>query len=252
MFQRLLIGVLSLALYGYFFVGADQMTEFTRIAEAAVGVAPSAPSIAVSAPSVNGALTANGLVDPTSGFLIIDKTVTALGDLKPAGEQTDRKYERRAFGAPWADVDGNGCDTRNDVLTRDLREVTYAPGGICVVATGFLTDPYTGKTVPFTKKRASEIPIDHVVALSWAWSNGASGWTPEQRQRFANDPMNLTATTRDANSAKSDRGPSQWRPANEAYRCEYIARFVYVTGVYGLTIGDGDRNAARRGLAACQ
>lgn len=249
--QRLLIGILSLALYGYCFVGADQLAEFTRIAESAVGVVPNAPTAAVSAPSVNGALSAGGFVDATSGLIVIDKTVTTLGALKPTEAVAGAVYKRQAFGSAWADVDANGCGTRDDILTRDLREVTYV-GGSCVVATGFLNDPYTGTTVKFTKKRAAAVPIDHVVALSWAWENGASQWTADQRQRFANDPMNLTATTQKANTEKSDRGPSQWRPANAAYRCEYVTRFVYVASTYGLTIGDGDRNAARRALAACQ
>jgi hypothetical protein len=250
--QRLVLGILFLAIYSYLFIGADQAAEFSRIAKGAIGVAQAAaPTAPVSAPSVNGALGDQGFLDKTSGFLAIDKTVAALDALESsAGSPAAAAYERSAFGTPWADVDGNSCSTRNDILNRDLRDVTHV-NGTCVVVTGKLTDPYTGKEVIFDRSDASAVPIDHVLALSWAWENGASTWSDDQRLQFANDPLNLSATTRSANSSKSDRGPSEWRPDNEAYRCEYITRFVFVATTYKLTIGDGDRNAARRGLAAC-
>ena len=44
-------------------------------------------------------------------------------------------YSRDQFGAAWADVDHNGCDTRNDILARDLTGETFKPGTHdCVVA----------------------------------------------------------------------------------------------------------------------
>jgi hypothetical protein len=34
-------------------------------------------------------------------------------------------YTRDQFGQAWADVDRNGCDTRNDILKRDLTSIIF-------------------------------------------------------------------------------------------------------------------------------
>ena len=69
-------------------------------------------------------------------------------------------YEREEFGEPWADVDMNGCDTRNDVLARDMDRVVFRSNSRCVVAAGILNDPYTGSelyfAVSYTHLRAHE------------------------------------------------------------------------------------------------
>lgn len=162
------------------------------------------------------------------------------------------QYERELFGPRWADVDRNGCDTRNDVLARDLEGVAFKPGtGDCVVVEGSLTDPYSGQVVPFVKADAADVPIDHVVPLAWAWRNGAAGWSESTRAAFANDPMNLQATTRSQNSSKSDKGPSEWMPADGGYACTYVERFLRVLTEYELSIGDRDRASVRRTLAGC-
>lgn len=61
-------------------------------------------------------------------------------------------YNREDFGEAWADVDHNGCDTRNDILARDLARPTFKPGTHdCIVLTGTLAEPYTGKTIQFER-----------------------------------------------------------------------------------------------------
>ena len=73
-------------------------------------------------------------------------------------------------------MDRNGCDTRNDILARDLEGETFKPGTRdCVVLTGTLDDPYTATTIAFERGNAtsSAVQIDHVVALSDAWQKGA-------------------------------------------------------------------------------
>src|SRR5690606_11373307 len=37
-------------------------------------------------------------------------------------------YARDQYGPAWADTDRNGCDTRNDILHRDLRDGSIKPG----------------------------------------------------------------------------------------------------------------------------
>jgi hypothetical protein len=47
----------------------------------------------------------------------------------------------------------------------------------CKVLAGTLApDPYTGRPIRFVYGGASEVDIDHVVALSDAWQKGAGGW----------------------------------------------------------------------------
>lgn len=156
-------------------------------------------------------------------------------EVQPAPISTE--YRREYFGPAWADVDGNGCDTRNDILARDLDEVVVASNG-CTVLSGVLTsDPYTGKTVRFTRgaRSSMKVPVDHVVPLKWAWEHGADEWTNEEREAFANDPLNLVATTREANSAKSASGPDEWLP--DVDREGYIDRFCEVATTYHLEGG---------------
>ncbi|MGL5825004.1 MAG: HNH endonuclease family protein [Nocardioides sp.] len=155
-----------------------------------------------------------------------------------------------SFGPAWSDdvdVAGghNGCDTRNDVLARDMVAAELRPDTHdCVVTAGTLTDPYTGQQIAFTKEKAYEVGIDHLFPLARAWDLGASAWTPEQRRNFANDPANLLAVSGSANSSKQDRGPGEWLPVNAAYRCVYAAGYLEVAIAYHLPITAADRDAA--------
>ena len=106
-------------------------------------------------------------------------------------------YRRAAFGDSWTDdttAPGghNGCDTRNDILDRDLVDKTFVSIKRCphAVATGTLLDPYTNAVVAFTRgeKTGAAVQIDHIVPLALAWDLGARDWPDEMRVRFANDP----------------------------------------------------------------
>jgi len=169
-------------------------------------------------------------------------------------DHSDARYHRDAFGEAWYDVDGNGCRTRDDILGRDLADPVFAPGtNDCKVVSGVLTDPYSGVVRDFTFGYESSqlVPIDHVVALAWAWRNGAEYWTPEQRLRFANDPINLVATTKEMNDEKLDYGPSEWLPPIESQRCDYVVHWIDVLDAYDLGVGNADRSAAEAVLDAC-
>src|SRR5712691_8444110 len=118
-------------------------------------------------------------------------------------------YSRNKFGNAWADVDDNGCDTRDDILARDLKRLAFTKIPACAkaVAGGVLQDPYTGKTIHFVRgvKTSTVVQIDHVVALGDAWRTGAKKWTSALRLAYANDPVVLLAVDGPANEAKSDR-----------------------------------------------
>lgn len=157
------------------------------------------------------------------------------------GCEAGAEYDRDCFGESWADVDNNDCDTRNDILARDLEAVELDTDN-CTVLSGTLVSPYTGETIDFTRGQSTsaEVPIDHVVPLSWAWQNGADEWTDEEREAFANDPENLIAVDRTSNSAKSDSGPADWMPSNDAYSCEYANDFQDLTNDYDLELSSAD------------
>lgn len=160
-------------------------------------------------------------------------------------------YDVADFGSPWIDIDHNGCDTRNDMLRRDLEDITTKPGtDECVILTGTLIDLYTGEEVPF--ERVSEgyqpVQIDHLYPRKLAAQHGALDLTEEQRIQFANDPLNLQSTT--ANQEKGDSGPSEWMPT-ERYQCEYAGRFVAVAAKYSLSISQADHAALDRTLTSC-
>ncbi len=163
-------------------------------------------------------------------------------------------YARDRFGAAWYDADGNGCDTRDDVLRRDLGSVRLkAHTGGCVVAAGVLADPYSGRTVRFTRgiRTSAVVQIDHVVALADAWRTGAQRWTADRRRDYANDPLVLLAADGVLNEQKGDGDAATWLPPDRAYRCAYVARQVAVKARYGLSVTPAEKAAMGRVLASC-
>ena len=179
--------------------------------------------------------------------------MAAVAGLRVAGRAPRTGYEREQYGSAWTDVDDNGCDTRNDVLARDLRSVRTQPSDSCVVESGVLRDPYGGSTIDFERGRStsSAVQIDHVVALSDAWQTGAGRWPREQRVRFANDPLNLLAVDGPLNMSKSDGDAATWLPPDKAFRCPYVARQVALKGDYGLWVKPAERAAMVTVLSTC-
>lgn len=177
----------------------------------------------------------------------------ALAELVTAEPSDVPGYQRDAFGAGWKDPDRNGCDARNDTLRRDLTDVVLRPGTQdCVVEAGTLRDPYTGQTLAFVKGPDSAlVQIDHVVPLSLAWSQGAWGWNEDRRVEFANDPLNLLATTQEANLSKGDSDASQWLPPDQGFVCAYVARQIAVKVAYELPVWPAERAAIQDVLDEC-
>ncbi|SDB82854.1 Excalibur calcium-binding domain-containing protein [Raineyella antarctica] len=160
-------------------------------------------------------------------------------------------YTRDQFGQAWADVDHNGCDTRNDILRRDSTRVTTSSGTSgCRVASAVLQDRYSGTAVAFTRGDG-QVEIDHVVALSDAWQKGAQQWSSDRRTAFANDPLNLVATRADLNQQKSDADAATWLPPYRAARCDYVARQIAVKRAYALWVTQAEKDAMGRVLAGC-
>ncbi len=160
-----------------------------------------------------------------------------LGYLRVAAESGSTTYDRSLF-RHWIDADGDTCDTREEVLIAESR-VTVTAGSGCRVTTGRWYSTYDGATWTY----ASDVDIDHHVALKEAWESGARVWTATNRKRFANDlgfRGSLNAMTDNLNSSKSDRDPAQWLPPKA--RCHYAITWVQVKYRWRLTINRAEKD----------
>jgi len=182
-----------------------------------------------------------------SGLSVIESQTTK-------GRAAKTGYTRAQFGQTWADVDRNGCDTRNDILKRDLTaEVFKEKTHECVILSGTLIDPYSGETINFVRGNITsmEVQIDHVVALSNAWQTGAFKLTIKDRTAFANDPLNLLAVKGRLNSQKGDGDAATWLPPLKSYRCDYVSRQIAVKMKYKLWFTAPEKEAMVRILKSC-
>ena len=180
--------------------------------------------------------------------------VAVLETLAVKGRAPKTGYERSQFGPTWSDVDRNGCDTRNDILYRDLTSIKYKDGTKeCVVLSGILIDPYSGEKISFVRGVGSsmDVQIDHVVALSNAWQTGAFKLTYDKRIAFANDPMNLLAVKGHLNSQKGDGDAATWLPPRKDIRCAYVAQQIAVKSKYAIWVTKAEKDAMVRILSAC-
>jgi hypothetical protein len=177
--------------------------------------------------------------------------ISALAKLAVKGRAPKTGYARELFSDGWGSK--SGCDLRNYVLMRDLRSITWRSGENCLVATGVLTDPYTGKIIHFVRgvKTSLAVQIDHVVAVSDAWQKGAQQLSSASRYSFYNDPLNLLAVDGPTNSAKGDGDAATWLPPNKSYRCAYVARQVAVKEKYRLWLTAAEKSAIQSVLAKC-
>ena len=179
---------------------------------------------------------------------------TVLSTLPVKGRAAKTGYTRAQFGQTWADVDRNGCDTRNDMLKRDLTEIVFkVKTRNCVVESGVLLDRYSGETINFVRGNVTsmEVQIDHVVALSNAWQTGAFKLTVIQRTALANDPLNLFAVKGRLNSQKGDGDAATWLPPLKSFRCAYVAQQIAVKAKYSLWVTAPEKDAMVRILTAC-
>jgi len=197
-----------------------------------------------------------GLTPPatTAAELQPGLATAVLETLAVKGRAPKTGYTRAQFGQAWADVDRNGCDTRNDILKRDLTGIIYKSGTRnCVVASGTLEDRYSGEMINFVRGNITsmEVQIDHVVALSNAWQTGAFKLTADQRKALANDPLNLFAVKGRLNSQKGDGDAATWLPPLKSFRCAYVAQQIAVKAKYSLWVVAPEKAAMVSILAKC-
>jgi uncharacterized protein DUF1524 len=223
------------------------MSTSGRLRAAALSVAVAVLAAGCGQVTVVSAPTAAG---PARYVAPAGTALDAVSRLEVKGRAPKTGYSRERFGDGWASLDG--CDTRDRILVRDLRAKSFRSATArCVVLRGRLADPYTAATIAYVRGGASEVDVDHVVALGDAWQKGAQRWPQRERVAFANDPLNLLAVDAAANRQKGDGDAATWLPRNKAFRCAYIARQVSVKLKYALAVTAPEREAMRRVLGRC-
>jgi hypothetical protein len=147
-------------------------------------------------------------------------------------------YDRALFDH-WRDIDGDGCDSRDQVLKRDSISLPQVDPVNCNVIAGDWVSPYDGGKW----SNPSDIDIDHVVALKEAWDSGAWAWSAAQRKAFANDTSDsrtLLAVTDSVNQSKSDKDPSNWLPPLQSYTCTYLGNWIAVKVRWSLSMDSSE------------
>lgn len=247
--------------------GSTEATaENSTVASAGTASSPrtstsSSPATATAKPSQEEAVPLDQEIDiqavPASDTKVAPGSQTALdtlNSLEVKGRAPKTGYDRALYGQTWADVDRNGCDTRNDILRRDLTNINVKVGtNGCKVLTGVLNDPYTATIINFVqgKDTSSTVQIDHVVSLSDSWQTGAQQWDAVKREQFANDPLNLLAVDGPSNKQKSDSDAASWLPPNKDYRCTFVSKQIDVKAKYGLWVKETEKDAMVRVLQDC-
>lgn len=193
----------------------------------------------------------------SSGTNHYDVARAKLAELPIKGWDRAQDFNRYFFGKAWSDdvnveFGHNGCNTRDDILRRDLTDLVVRQG-TCFAQSGILRDPYTGAIIDFVRgpETSNSVEIDHVVSLADAWYKGARSWDPQRRLDFANDPRNLLAVSPKTNFNKAFRDAASWLPPNVEFRCDFVARQVEVKSVYGLWVSAKEGQAMADLLAGC-
>ena len=179
------------------------------------------------------------IVDPTA--LAVLSTITVQNEYKTG-------YSRSLF-KHWIDANGNGCDTREEVLIVESQSKAQVDAYGCKVIEGDWLSPYDN----VMHTNPSDLDIDHMIPLKEAWDSGAWNWTAAQRQAFANDlsdPRALIAVTAGQNRSKSDRDPSNWIPTQKSYICTYLSEWVAIKAHWYLSMDQSEFGRIKNLLTA--
>jgi len=192
-------------------------------------------------PAVDGGFSGKGATVFDAAALLAEV------DVRPEGEVS--RYDRDAFG-PWIDEDGDGCNTRHEVLRAESLVPAQMSTSGCKVVRGQWRSVYDG----FTTDDPAQVEIDHLVALAEAWRSGADRWSPERRAAFRNDlghPGALLAVSSSSNQSKADKDPAEWRPEDRGLWCRYATDWLTVKLRWGLTMDQAEHTATAEMLEGC-
>ncbi len=178
----------------------------------------------------------------SSVTLTVDEALAGL----PIAEERRDGYDRDLFRL-WIDADGDGCNTRAEVLIAEADDPPTI-GSRCSLTGGRWFSYYD--RVSWTDP--ADIDIDHVVALAEAWDSGASEWDAGRREAYANDlgdDRSLVGVTDSVNQTKSDQDPAEWLP--EYDRCRYLEDWLAVKVRWQLSVDAGEVDALTALAGSC-
>ncbi|MEZ0162906.1 HNH endonuclease family protein [Streptomyces griseorubens] len=171
-------------------------------------------------------------------------------DRLPVEAESRDGYDRDAF-RHWNSGDNldDGCNTRGEVLLAEAVEPP-AVGPRCRLSGGRWWSYYDQVWVT----SASGLDIDHMVPLAESWDSGASGWTGQRREAYANDQgaaVSLVAVTARSNRSKSDQDPAEWLPPAVEVHCRYVAEWVATKLRWSLAADETEVAALQETAANC-
>ncbi len=173
-------------------------------------------------------------------------SLTQAVDHIPVATEVRTGYSRDLF-RHWIDADGDGCDTREEVLIAEAEEAPTIGSG-CSLSGGRWYSYYEGAS----QTSASALDIDHMVALAEAWDSGARSWTASRREAFANDlgdSRPLVGVTASLNRSKGDQDVAEWLPPIN--HCRYIKDWVIAKIRWGLSQDSAEKSALQDVAAGC-
>lgn len=166
----------------------------------------------------------------------------------PMINENSSGYDRDLF-KHWTDADGDGCNTREEVLIAESLTPAQVDAYGCKVIEGDWYSPFDN----VTHTLPGGLDVDHMVPLKEAWDSGAWAWTPRQRELFANDVSDrrpLIAVSAGANRSKGERDPVNWLPTNTAYRCTYLSDWVAIKAHWKLSMDQSEHGRVKNLLTA--
>lgn len=147
----------------------------------------------------------------------------------------------------WADIDKDCLNTRQELLLEQSTADVILTSSRCTVYSGEWFGPYSART--FTL--ASDVDIDHIIPLKWAFDHGGDLWSPELKQQFANDPSNLLIVDDALNQSKGAQSPMEWMPPNKSFHCEYLEKWQAVLRIYPLELSDSEKSELAKLQTSC-
>ncbi len=166
--------------------------------------------------------------------------VEILEALERKNEDSRTGYERELFCHCWKDLDGDGLNTREEVLAREKVE------GVAWFSR------WDGEWLWGSGLNASGFDIDHIVATAEAWDSGASSWSEQKRINFANDELNLIAVTASSNRSKGAKDAAEWQPPRQKANCFFAIRVIQVKDKLGLSVDSLEYESILRLLSGCE
>ena len=203
--------------------------------------------VAVSGAAALNAVVADSQANEVSTKFVANDAKSVLASIKVENEYKTG-YKRSLF-IHWSDLDGNGCDTREEVLKRDSISKPQVDPYRCYVVAGDWYSKYDGKNL----SDRGDVDIDHVVALKEAWDSGAWSWTESQRKAYANDMTDsrtLIAVTDRVNRSKGEKDPSNWMPPMKSYWCIFLGDWISVKARWGLSMDQSEYGRVKNLLAS--